>query len=405
MAEFKSAPRQESKKATATPKQEGKIETSELEYSDNRSSTAQLVSLQSAADDKGNRSNTTQLQSKASVLTGASRVTQLKTASDLRRPASSGAPVQLKAGVPVNNDPKLEREADVMGAKALQLKTMPGVQDTQTTSSSGSLSSNIFQLASKGAKKQEEIDNGLSFENIYPEKEGMEKLDATEKPSSKFGEDILVFLVKLEEYIDVFESLDYKNLKKEKQNKDNILRLEKLGMALGYAALGLGIAAVVTAALGSGVGAVGLLVAGIGMTVAKTGLKFMTGKKKEASVDPTMSAAGIGAEALAGGTGAIIPGVGAGLIVLELGMQTYTVVQLEKDKEGATKIFNNLLTTVQKLENDITTNIFPKAGPEHKDKVDKIMSRLADLKVKIKGVDAGAKAGFEQVIGSDTVEM
>ena len=405
MAEVKSAPKPESKKATPAPKQEAKSDVGELEYSDNRSSTAQLVSLQATADGNSNRSNTTQLQAKASSVTGASRVAQLKAASDFRQPLSASAPVQLKAGIPVNNDVRLEREADVMGAKALQLKAMPGVQDTKTASSSGSLSSNIFQLASKGAKKQDEIDNGLSFENIYPEKDSMEKLDAAEKPSSKFGEDILVFLVKLEEYIDVFESLDFKNLKKEKQNKDNILRLEKLGMLLGYAALGLGIAAVVTVALGSGVGAVGLLLAGIGMTVAKTGLKYLTGKKKEAAGDPVMTAAGLGAEALAGGTGAIVPGIGAGIIVLELGMQTYTVVQLEKDKEGATKIFNNLLTTVQKLENDITTNIFPKAGPEHKDKVDKIMSRLADLKVKIKGVDAGAKAGFEQVIGSDTVEM
>jgi hypothetical protein len=103
MAEFKSAPTQESKKTIAAPKQEAKSEVSELEYSDNRSSTAQLVSLQSAADGKGNRSNTTQLQAKASVLTGASRVAQLKAASDVHQPEPTSATVQRqenKTGLP-----------------------------------------------------------------------------------------------------------------------------------------------------------------------------------------------------------------------------------------------------------------------------------------------------------------
>jgi hypothetical protein len=227
MAEFKSAPTTETKKATAAPKQEGKIESSELEYADNRSSTAQLVSLQSAADDKGNRSNTTQLQAKASVFTGASRIAQLKAASDLRQPAGSSAPVQrqenktglpdkLKSGmeslsglsmsdvkvhrnsdkpaqlqahayaqgtdihlgpgqekhlphelghvvqqkqgrvqpttqlqskVNINDDAGLEKEADVLGAKAMQFKAIPNFQAAQTSSTSSSFFSNTFQLA------------------------------------------------------------------------------------------------------------------------------------------------------------------------------------------------------------------------------------------------------------------
>ncbi|MEY3647526.1 MAG: hypothetical protein RLZ13_408, partial [Bacteroidota bacterium] len=226
-----------------------------------------------------------------------------------------------------------------------------------------------------------------------------------EKPASNIGESIDEFLVKLEAYIDVFDNLNFKNLKEEKKNKDNILLLEKVGMALGYTALGLGIAAAATVALGTGGAALPLLVAALGVTALKGAAKYKAGKKKEASADP-IAATGLAAtDAFVEGAGAVTPGVGVGFVVLELGMQTYTVVQLEKDKEGATKVFNNLLTTVQKIEDDITTNIFPKAGPQHKDKVDKIMNRLADLKVKIKEVDAGAKAGFEQVIGSDTVEM
>ena len=34
--------------------------------------------------------------------------------------------VQLKGNVNVNDNPGLEKEADVLGAKALQLKAMPG---------------------------------------------------------------------------------------------------------------------------------------------------------------------------------------------------------------------------------------------------------------------------------------
>jgi hypothetical protein len=233
MAEFKNAPAPESKKATATQKQEGKSESTELEYADNRSSTAQLVSLQAAADDKGNRSNTTQLQAKASLFTGASRLAQLKAASDLRQPTSSSAPVQrqenktglpdqlksgmeslsglslsdvkvhrnsdkpaqlqahayaqgtdihlgpgqekhlphelghvvqqkegrvrpttqLKGKVNINDNPGLEKEADVLGAKAMQLKAMPGFQAGQTASSSSSFFSNTFQLAKSAAEQ------------------------------------------------------------------------------------------------------------------------------------------------------------------------------------------------------------------------------------------------------------
>lgn len=54
MAEVKSAPKADNKQTTAAPKQEAKSEVGELEYSDNRSSTAQLVSLQAAADGRGN---------------------------------------------------------------------------------------------------------------------------------------------------------------------------------------------------------------------------------------------------------------------------------------------------------------------------------------------------------------
>jgi hypothetical protein len=278
MAEFKIAPSTETKKATAAPKQEGKIESSELEYADNRSSTAKLLSLQSAADDKGNRSDTTQLQAKATFFTGASRIAQLKAASDLRQPTTNSAPVQrqenktglpdkLKSGmeslsglsmndvkvhrnsdkpaqlqahayaqgtdihlgpgqekhlphelghvvqqkegrvqpttqlqskVNINDDAGLEKEADVLGAKAMQFKAMPGFQASQTNSSSSFFSSNTFQLAPKNpapetinrrdgelwpeGKGNETIDEqGLDDDLWFKASKGIEGVEATEE--------------------------------------------------------------------------------------------------------------------------------------------------------------------------------------------------------------------------------
>jgi hypothetical protein len=389
MAEVKSAPTPESKKATATPKQETKSDVGELEYSDNRSSTAQLVSLQAAADGNSNRSNTAQLKAKASVFTGASRVTQLKAASDLSRPASSSAPVQLKAGVSVNNDPKLEREADVMGAQALQGKFMDSGLIANETPSRASNQPLQFKSAAE-MQWDKKGDKGTE--------KGMKKVDEAEKPASNIGESIDEFLVKLEAYIDVFDSLNFKNLKEAKKNKDKVLLLEKLGMALGYTALGLGIAAAATVALGTGGAALPLLAAALCVTVLKTGAKYKTGKMKEAAADPAM-AAGLGtADAVSAAAGAVTPGIGVGFVVLELGMQTKTVIELINDKQETTKVFSNLLSTIQKIEDDIKANVVPKAEAEHGDKLAQMMNKLADLKVKIKGVDAGAKAGFDQVI-------
>jgi hypothetical protein len=78
--------------------------------------------------------------------------------------------MQLKGKVNINDNAGLEKEADTMGAKAMQLKAMPGFQSGQTASSSNSFSSNTFQLAPKGAKTQEEIDDDRAFASSFPEK-------------------------------------------------------------------------------------------------------------------------------------------------------------------------------------------------------------------------------------------
>ena len=126
---------------------------------------------------------------------------------------------------------------------------------------------------------------------------------------------------------------------------------------------------------------------------------------KEAAADPIAATGFAATDALVEGAGAVTPGIGVGFVVLELGMQTKTVIQLENDKQEATKVFSNLFSTIQKIEDDIKANVVPKAEAEHGDKLSKMLNKLAELKVKIKGVDAGAKAGFDQVIETANTEV
>ena len=248
MGEFSSQAEQKNKTATLAPVPEEISSTGELEYVDTRASTAQLISLQAAADVRSNRSTTAQLQAKALSHAGNSRIAQLQALSD-SRPTSAknnpiqrqenktGLPDQLKTGmeslsglslsdvkvhrnsdkpaqlqahayaqgtdihlepgqekhlphelghvvqqkqgrvqpttqlqsnVNINDDAGLEKEADVLGAKAMQFKAMHEFHASQINSTPSSFSSNIFQLAPKGV--QEDLEDELSFENIYPNK-------------------------------------------------------------------------------------------------------------------------------------------------------------------------------------------------------------------------------------------
>jgi hypothetical protein len=254
VAEFKNAPTTENKQTTAAPKQEAKSEVPELEYADNRSSTAQLVSLQAAADGRNNRSTTAQLQAKALSHAGNSRIAQLQALSDSRPTTAKNNPiqrqenktglpdqlktgmesisglslsdvkvhrnsdkpaqlqahayaqgtdihlgpgqekhlphelghvvqqkegrvkptVQLKGNVNVNDDAGLEKEADVLGAKAMQLKAMPGFQDAKASS----FSSNTFQLALENPAP-EKIDRRK--DELWPkDKNGKDKAYSTD---------------------------------------------------------------------------------------------------------------------------------------------------------------------------------------------------------------------------------
>ena len=103
MGEFSSQADQKNKTVTPAPVPEEISSTGELEYVDTRASTAQLISLQAAADGRGNRSNTTQLQTKALSYAGNSRIAQLQALSDSRTTTAKTNPIQRqenKTGLP-----------------------------------------------------------------------------------------------------------------------------------------------------------------------------------------------------------------------------------------------------------------------------------------------------------------
>ena len=229
MGEFKNPSEQQNKIAAPIQAPEQVVNSGKLAYVDTRFSTAQLISLQAAADGRGNRSTTTQLQAKAWQYAGNSRIAQLQALGDARTTAAKTAPiqraenktglpdqlksgmesisglslndvkvhrnsdrpaqlqahayaqgtdihlgpgqekhlphelghvvqqkqgrvkptVQLKGKVNINDDPGLEKEADVLGAKAMQLKVIPGFSALQTSNVSSTFSSNTFQLEPK----------------------------------------------------------------------------------------------------------------------------------------------------------------------------------------------------------------------------------------------------------------
>jgi len=142
MGEFSSQSEQKNKTVTPAPVPEEISSTGEMEYVDTRASTAQLISLQAAADGRSNRSSTTQLQAKALSHAGNSRIAQLQALSDSRTATTktnpiqraenkTGLPDQLKTGMESIsglslNDVKVHRNSD----KPAQLQAHAYAQGT-----------------------------------------------------------------------------------------------------------------------------------------------------------------------------------------------------------------------------------------------------------------------------------
>jgi len=260
MGEFKNPSEQQNKTAAPIQAPEEVGNSSKLAYVDTRSSTAQLISLQAAADGRGNRSTTTQLQAKAWNYAGNSRIAQLQALADARTTAAKTAPiqraenktglpdqlksgmesisglslndvkvhrnsdkpaqlqahayaqgtdihlgpgqekhlphelghvvqqkqgrvkptVQLKGKVNINDDPGLEKEADLLGAKAIQLKTDNNTKTLQQREIISITTQLVLENPLGLFEEDDENPLGL-FEDIESESENIEILRQLEK--------------------------------------------------------------------------------------------------------------------------------------------------------------------------------------------------------------------------------
>ena len=142
MSDFKSSTKQKNKTDTLVQSPEEGLSQGEMEYIDSRVSTFQLVQLQAAADDHGNRNRITQLQSKATLLTSSSKIAQLQAKSYSRMSSKqspivqreenkTGLPDDLKSGMESIsgvslNDVKVHRNSD----KPAQLQAHAFAQGT-----------------------------------------------------------------------------------------------------------------------------------------------------------------------------------------------------------------------------------------------------------------------------------
>ena len=482
MSELKSAPKTENKQATAVPKQEVKSDAGELEYSDNRSSTAQLVSLQAVADGRGNRSNTTQLQAKANHSTGTSRLAQLKEASDARSSVSDSTPVQrqenktglpdqlksgmesvsglslsdvkvhrnsdkpaqlqahayaqgtdihlgpgqekhlphelghvvqqkqgrvkptmqLKGKVNINDNAGLEKEADVLGAKALQAKFIaPDSLANQTALPS---STQPYQFVGAAEAQWNRVGD-----------HGTEK-SARQAPVPTFilgADNVNEFVKSVEDYLALINKIDFADLKKERANKETLQALQQAGVTLGAAAIGVGVAATITVFIVTPLAPLGLLVAGIGLSVAKAGVKAAADGKRAGGTEAAVSGVSAGveagvavaSEAAAGGVG----GGGALMGAIGLGGEIKAIARLRADQVAAKAELTKMSNGMQAIEDQLGSKAFQDSLTDFDGvmnaKLAAALTNIQAIKAKILDVDKSIALGTEQTIKSEQVSL
>uniref|UniRef100_UPI004047069D eCIS core domain-containing protein n=1 Tax=Algoriphagus sp. TaxID=1872435 RepID=UPI004047069D len=360
MGEFSSQADQKNKTVTPAPVPEEISSTGELEYVDTRASTAQLISLQAAADGRGNRSNTAQLQTKALSYAGNSRIAQLQALSDSRTTTAktnpiqrqenkTGLPDQLKTGmesisglslsdvkvhrnsdkpaqlqahayaqgtdihlgpgqekhlphelghvvqqkegrvkptvqlkgkVNINDDAGLEKEADVLGAKALQGKFINS--DFSPKQLAISSSNQPFQLLLGEGEERQAAEVRPAPADGGSDEWTMEPFEEVVKDEEDhlhlfiFHEDRLVtYLENFNKFLDELSNLELSDSKKAAENLKALYRLEVLSTILNSAGVVLGLSAIgvfSTVTAGLGPAAVGVGVLGSIATHTSTGI-------------------------------------------------------------------------------------------------------------------------------------
>jgi|UniRef100_UPI0040482D59 hypothetical protein len=482
MGEFSSQADQKNKTVTPAPVPEEISSTGELEYVDTRASTAQLISLQAAADGRGNRSNTTQLQTKALSYAGNSRIAQLQALSDSRTTTAktnpiqrqenkTGLPDQLKTGmesisglslsdvkvhrnsdkpaqlqahayaqgtdihlgpgqekhlphelghvvqqkqgrvkptmqlkgkVNINDNAGLEKEADVLGAKALQAKFIaPDSLANQTALPS---STQPYQFVGSAEAQWNRVGD-----------RGTEK-SARQAPVPTFilgADNVNEFVKSVEDYLALINKIDFADLKKERANKETLQALQQAGATLGAAAIGVGVAATITAFIVTPLAPLGLLVAGIGLGVVKAGVKAAADGKRAGGTEAAVSGVSAGVEAgVAVASEAAAGGVGGGGVLLGakgFGGEIKTIVKLRADQVAAKAELTKMSNGMQAIEDQLGSKAFQDSLTDFDGvmnaKLAAALTNIQAIKAKILDVDKSIALGTEQTIKSEQVSL
>lgn len=307
--------------------------------------------------------------------------------------------VQLKGKVNVNDDAGLEKEADVLGAKAINFGM---TQTTSTQLKSTSDFPEVTQLI-PGAKKS-------SSEKEWNQKGdmGTAKGATTEKtPLFNIGSDnVTTFLTKVNEYLELINKIDFSDLKKADESRKNLAILNKMTLGLSAAAVGIGVTGVVVAATAAVFPMLALLVGGIGVGVAKVVTKIASAGKKEGAKDTAQGgvedgvARGLeaafeaGGDAVSTGIGAVAGGGGLGVLTGIAGAvgEVKDIIKLSKDQKAADAELQKILASMKGLQKELMSDVFTQkindedspAISDASNKIDQIIERIILVNISIK---------------------
>lgn len=350
--------------------------------------------------------------------------------------------VQLKGKVNVNDDAGLEKEADVLGAKAINFGM---TQTTSTQLKSTSDFPEVTQLI-PGAKKSssekewnqkgdKDTAKGLMTEKTPAVAEspiergwdqkgdkGTAKGATTEKtPLFNIGSDnVTTFLTKVNAYLELINKIDFSDLKKADESRKNLAILNKMTLGLSAAAVGIGVTGVVVAATAAVFPMLALLVGGIGVGVAKVVTKIASAGKKEGAKDTAQGgvedgvARGLqaafeaGGDAVSTGIGAVAGGGGLGVLTGIAGAvgEVKDIIKLSKDQKAADAELQKILASMKGLQKELQSDVFTqKINYEDLPVIFDASNKIDQIIDRINFVNISIKTGTEETIEKSSSDV
>ena len=260
----------------------------------------------------------------------------------------------MKAKVPINDDQGLEKEADVMGARALQGKFVaPGmIQKVENNFSSK-------QPAQLGGKKA--TNPGLEEDDFSQKNPMNATMHTDEVPQGSSTNELKRYVAFLKLFLDEIMKIDFTNAKSAKENNDYLHTLEILHASLNAVGLAAGVTSLfAVGAVSGGMGpiavAAGVIASNwaVGASFSGAGLAVGLAKKraedglnaKETSAEVTKE----GAINVASNLGGFIAGQAVGIFqILGLKNNRDTFLKLAEGKKAIIAEFNSIGVTLMEV--------------------------------------------------------